>query len=226
MCILDVLKHEACVSTDLMFVSKVDVLEWALKRDVKVKRLVCNSQACEEKLAEFFRRHEKSTTELFMPVTNVHLEECRSLSHLTCMMSPRNCTLICNNHNLQVLSVLGSLDDAYCTSLSVKLPKLHKLKVISSFPSSASALWRNCLLSVIEMAPILQELHLVMCEEIETHVWQAIAQLCPQLRKLGLLWVLVSDEAVIEFARLCPHITSLGIDSNDILTDAGAGHGA
>lgn len=154
-----------------------------------------------------------------MHAENLHVETCKSLLHLTCVMSRQNCALICNNHNLQTLDVLGSLDDEYCTALDVKLPKLRILYILAT--TSYPANWKKCLLSVVRMAPTLQELQLVMDQAIDSQAWEAIGQHCSQLRELDMALALVSDSAMIEFMRLCPLIATLKISCNSALTDAG-----
>lgn len=57
--------------------------------------------------------------------------------------------------------------------------------------------------------------------QLSSETLTAIAQHCPKLRVLAVSHVRRTNTSLEELARLCPHIASLSVTDNELLTDAG-----
>lgn len=224
---LGLLRSDECICDYWLSVSGTRLIQWAIEREVKCTRISCSRGYDQERLRIYLQANERFVHTLRLPPLFGAVDSCRHLTHLECPLSEETCMLLTNNPNLQELTVTSgpsltsSLNDAFCAQLdSIHLPMLTVLAVNvggvdTNFGGAA------CLLSLVRIATCLTKFETTgSSHTIDSATWITIATLCSALQELFMGNSNIDGDAMVEFARLCPHITKLLISSADYMFDS------
>ena len=216
--LLGLLRSDECICNYVLVVTGSRLIDWALSRQVKCTDVFCSRGYDQDLLRTYLEEHAIHVRTLVLSPTFAEACSCRNLTHVSCPLTEESCTLIGNNLNLQELCITSgpdmdsTLNDAFCPQLdSIHLPHLTRLSVnLGGLDTAFGA--RRCLFSLIKMSPSLCKFSTQgSSHSIDSATWIATATLCPALRELYVANSNIDGEAMVEFARLCPQITTLNM---------------
>ena len=98
---------------------------------------------------------------------------------------------------------------------------LPQLTLLSLFSTTCDDALVTALVALVGVTSKLQDICFGYCDFVTDVGVMAVAQHCPLLRRFGLNELQISDGAVAELTRLCPHIENLDLSGNEVLTDSG-----
>lgn len=222
--VLGLFSSDECICKTTKYIDNIKVVEWLVKRCVKLSHFDVGIKLSSRPMADYFRCLGQSITTLSQGGCGTDIEyaakHCRNLVYLSYYPSSNDFSLtelLRDNPKLQELRLKSVVNDKVYDSFSGL--SLSHLKVLAMHVNHSS---QRCLPTILNAAPNLVRLSITNSFDIlRTEILQPIAQHCPNLRSLSLTLFSLQDHVLIEFAEHCPMVTNLELHSNRLLSDAG-----
>lgn len=204
----------------LRFGKNSTCVKWLTLR--KMQSVLVFLDASSHEISEYLRLFSNSIRSMGCrdkDAINLVAENCRSLTHLTCIWTEVEQSLVSalgSNPNLEKLHLENVKGLSAMSFQGLKLPQLTLLSLSGSTCNDAVVTALVCATEKLQYIQVG-----FGCRGITDAGLLVIAQHCPTLRSVGLSYLRISDHALEQLTKLCPLIEHLDLEENSVVTDAG-----